>query len=329
VTVSSRRSRLIGVLIAAAAALVMIAAPAAQATFPGPNGRIAFVDFNSEQVYAVNPDGSALVQLTHTDPGRATDHPSWSADSEQLLFTLFRSNRADDHARIWIMDADGSNAHQVATDRPGFRDYGPKFTPDGTHIVFARCRPNDGVCAIWKMRSDGTGKQPLTPFVDDGTNEHVDFAPSVSPDGESIAFGRFFGEGFNGRLFVMNSDGSDPHPITPPRLEAFGPDWSPDGERLVFADKAPRTGSTLFTIGADGTDLEQLTPRNYPFNDIFGAYAPRGNRIAFVSDRNYPDGCCLDLFSVNVGGGPGQLIDTGLSPPGILVPAWGSAPLLP
>lgn len=324
-----RTSRLIGVLVGAAMALAVIAVPPAQATYPGPNGRIAFADFNSEQIYAVNPDGSGLVQLTNIDPGRATNFPSWSADSEQLLFTIFRSNRADDHSRIWVMDADGSNQRQVATDQPGFRDYGPKFTPDGAHIVFARCRPNDGVCAIWKMRSDGTRKQPLTPFVDDGTNEHVDFAPTVSPDGERIAFARFFGEGFNARLFVMNSDGSDPHSIAPPRFEPFAPDWSPDGERLVFGDKAIRTGSSLFTIGAEGTDLQQVTPRNYPFNDFFGVYAPRGNRIAFSSDRAYPDGCCADLFSVRVGGGPGQLIDTGLSPPGNIAATWGSAPLFP
>ena len=50
----------------AALALVaglLLGAPAT-ATYPGPNGRIAFDDFNTGQLYTINPDGTALRQLT-------------------------------------------------------------------------------------------------------------------------------------------------------------------------------------------------------------------------------------------------------------------------
>ena len=323
------RRRLTVLVLIAIAALVALGGTSAEATYPGPNGRIAFSDYVSAQIYAVNPDGSGLAQLTDLDSHHAADHPSWSADGTRILFNVFRFNPDDDHSRIWIMDADGSHQSQVATETPGFRDYAPKFTPDGTKIVFSRCQPNDGVCAIWEMRSDGTHKQALTPFVHDETNEIIDFVPSVSPDGTQIAFGRFADGGFVGRIFVMNADGSDPHSITPPRFEGFAPDWAPDGQRLTFSSYVARLGTAIFSLRPDGTDIEQLTESNFPFNDFSSVYSPRGNRLAFSSDRKFPDLCCADLFEMRVAGGAGHPLGVGLSPPGIINPAWGSAPLVP
>ena len=48
----------------------------------------------------------------------------------------------------------------------------------------------------------------------------------------------------------------------------------------------------------DGTGLHRLTPDRFPHNDALATYSPQGNHIAFVSDRNYPDECCLDLFAI-------------------------------
>ncbi|HEY7152031.1 MAG TPA: hypothetical protein VH391_10150 [Solirubrobacterales bacterium] len=62
----------------------------------------------------------------------------------------------------------------------------------------------------------------------------------------------------------------------------------------------------------------------FPNNDALPGYSPQGNRIAFISDRS---GCCNDLFEINANGGGEKLIDTGLSNPGIVFPAWGTAPL--
>ena len=236
------------------AALLALGATTAGATFPGPNGRIAFSDYVSGQVYAVNPDGSALRQLTHTKPSRGADFPSWSPSGKKILFSRFRNDLPDtDNSRIWIMNADGTSKHQLADDVNGFRDYTPKFTPDAAQIVFTRCQPDDGVCAIWKMRADGTHKQALTPYVHGATDEAVDFGLSVSPDGKRIVFTRFASGGFAARIFVMRADGSHAHPVTPPRLEAGAPDWAPSGHRIVFNSNQPRNGASLFKVKPDGS----------------------------------------------------------------------------
>jgi TolB protein len=324
-----RRPRILLLLLSAAAALAALGAASAQATFPGTNGRIAFGDYISGQISAVNPDGSGLRQLTHLGPNRGADFPSWSPNGRRIVFSIFRTDTSADHSRIWIMRADGTHKRQLADDVQGFRDYTPRYTPDGDQIIFSRCKPDDGVCAIWEMRVDGTHKRALTPYVDGPDNEHVDFGLSVAPDGKRIAFARFFADGILARVFVMRADGSNPHAVTQRWLEGGAPDWSPTGDRIAFNSNSARNGASLFTMRPDGADVRRVTPDRFPHNDALPTYAPQGNRIAFISDRNYPDICCNDLFAVKPDGTGGHMIDTGLSDTGIVWPAWGTAPLVP
>lgn len=62
-----RRLPFLGPVVGVVAAVLMVGAAPAAATFPGQNGRIVFADYMSGQIYAANPDGSALRQLTHTN----------------------------------------------------------------------------------------------------------------------------------------------------------------------------------------------------------------------------------------------------------------------
>jgi Tol biopolymer transport system component len=294
-------------------------APArALATFPGSNGRIAFDDFTTHQIYAVNPDGSALLQLTHQPSGHAAFLPSWSSDGSRILFTVV--NPSNGTIRIWVMRSDGSHQRQVASDAPGYRDYGPHYTPDGARIVFSRCKPDDGVCALWIMRADGTGMQPITPFKE-GPHEAVDFNPSVSPDGQRVAYTAFGQNGITAQIRIVRLDGSGNHAVSPPVLEAGHPDWSPDGSRITFMSNTPGIHNNVYTMAADGSDITQLTTTRYPNNSFLPAYSPEGNKIAMSTDRRYPDLCCVDLFVMDADGSHQHLVRTGLQ--GVIDVAWG------
>ena len=63
--------RTLAVAASLAAACLTIRAAPAMAAGPPATGRIAFDDFVTGQIYAVNPDGTALAQLTH-EPKRFT-----------------------------------------------------------------------------------------------------------------------------------------------------------------------------------------------------------------------------------------------------------------
>lgn len=309
--------------------LALLAAPA-HATFPGPNGRIAFENYFSGEIFAANPDGGGLVQLTHVAPDSFAGQPDWSPDGTRIAFPQAKvPTGGPDIPRIWIMRADGSNPHRLAGAPKGIREYQPNFTPDGRHIVYVRCKAGEPRCALWRMRSDGTDKEAITAYTRPG-EPNVDYMPSISPDGESVAFTRFFRRGVWSRMWMMEIDGSNLRSLTPRRLEAWGPDWSPGGDQITFTNNSNQFGGgDIFTMNPDGTEIQRITPVDYPPNDQEPTYSPEGDRILFGSDRNYPDACCLDLFTIDPDGGAASMIDLGLPDAGLTQPDWGTAPLLP
>lgn len=307
-------------VLALTAGLALAPAGPAQATFPGRDGRIAFGDFMTGQLYTVNPDGSALMQVTHVSAGHRAGRPDWSPDGRQLAYDSDQSGEI----RMYVMDADGSHARLLFRDAPGYRHFGPKFTPGGKTFVFSRCKPDDGVCAIYSVRADGTGLRALTAFKE-GRQEAVDFAPAVSPDGAWITFDRFFSNGITAQVYLMRADGSRAHAITPPRLQALRSNWSPDGRHIAFFSNCCRLGSEVFTVRPDGSAITRLTNSPFPSNNVLPAYSPRGDRIAFSSDRKYSDLCCEDLFVMEADGSGEHLVRTGLT--GVVDVAWGTARL--
>ncbi len=61
------------------------------------------------------------------------------------------------------------------------------------------------------------------------------------------------------------------------------PDWSPDGEMIVFA--SDRDGDyELYLMGADGSEVTQLT--NNDADDVQPRFQPSGDYIVYVSDVN-------------------------------------------
>jgi Tol biopolymer transport system component len=298
--------------------LCLIPGAAAQATFPGANGRIAFDDAVTGQVYAVNPDGTGLVQLTHVARGQFAGDPGWSPDATHIAYESSHGGVI----RLWIMDADGSHKHMVADDLPNASDVGPAYTPDGTRLVYYRCLGR--ACAIYSIGVDGTHRRALTPFVRPPF-EVFDVYPSVAPDG-TIAFSRFNQnvEGILSQVYVMGADGSDPHPVTAPRYEAWWAGWSPDSDRITFSSNCCRLGTNGYVMNRDGTHIRQLTSDRFPYDDFQVVFSPDATRMVFGSNRRYSDLCCFDMFVMKANGTQQTLIDTGLL--GVEDFDWGSAP---
>jgi TolB protein len=289
----------------------------AQGTFPGPNGRIAFADFNTGQLYSINPDGTGLRQLTHVPEGAAAFDPDWSPDGRRIAFASDLSGQP----RLYVMNRDGSHQHLVFSDQPDYNDLLPNYTPDSNRFIFTRCQA-EGVCAIYSVRVDGTQLRALTRFQP--SLDVVDFFPAVSPDGARIAFTRFNAGGIQAQVYVMGADGSGAHPITPPALEGFAPDWTPDGRHVLVASNANRLGSAIYQVRPDGSGLKRLTRPQFPHNDILPSSSPQGNRIVFISDRPYPDLCCRQLFVVRADGSGLRRLATDLT--SVTAPDWGPAP---
>ena len=226
------------------------------------------------------------------------------------------------------MNADGTDKSQVADDADGFRDYTPKLHagrgPYRLHTLQAARR------RLRDLEDAGRRHRQASPHAVHRTapgNEAVDFGLSVSPDGKRVAFARFDADGFAARLFVMGIDGSNPHPVTPPRLEGLPRTGRPTANGSPSRATAHGQGRAS-TRCARRHGPQRLTPDSLPAQRLPPSYSPAGNQIAFGSDRNYPDVMLPRSFAIGATA-PRAHDRHGLSAPGILCPSWGTAPLIP
>jgi len=281
----------------------------ARATFPAKNGRIAFIkavdSLNAVvgDIFTVNPDGSDAKQLTYFgSSGASVGYENWSPDGRHLVFQLFDPNTG--LGQLWLMNSDGSSQHPLMND-PSFNDAQPSFSPDGSQIVFARCGPTN--CAIYRVGTDSTGLAALTPF--DVNPDVFDFDPGYSPDGNTIAFTSSARDGILASIYFMNADGSNIRILTPPALEGWISDWSPDGTRVVFSTNL-FTGvldEEIWAINADGTRPTRLTNNNRDYrgyfagpHDINPSWSPQGDAIVF--ERDAPDYSSSAIYIMNADG---------------------------
>jgi len=270
-------------------AMITVFPSIAHATFPGKNGRIAFVQ--AGEIFTMNPDGGDMRQLTHLGPDLAASWPSWSSDGKQIVFN---EGAADSGGvgEVWLMNSDGSNQHMLLAEE-GFVEQRPSFSPDGTKVVFGRCDLNVGEgdsCGIFTIGSDGHQLKTVVAIRLGDT----DRSPMFSPDGKTIAFIISPDEhgGFNGVTYLVNSDGSNRRRITAPGPCLIRPDWSPDcTEITLFAHFCNPQNEDIAVMHADGSNVRYLTHNGTDFfngpHDRNPAFSPDGNFIVF--ERNSPD----------------------------------------
>jgi serine/threonine protein kinase len=109
------------------------------------------------------------------------------------------------------------------------------------------------------------------------------------------------------QVWLMNADGSNQHAITSQPNGACQPDWSPDGQRLVFispcSNRQVRSflypGASLYFINQDGTGLKPLPMA--PEGDFDPHWSPDGKKIAFTSLRSgKPQIYLLDVNDLSI-----------------------------
>ena len=126
--------------IVAAVTVLLLGVSAAQAAFPGGNGKIVFASDRPDglmyNIYTIRPDGTGLRKLADGEHGR---DPAWSPDGRRIAF--IRHSFAGVNDLVHVMDADGTNLRHVPNS--GFaRD--PSWSPDGAHIVFTQVQDGAG-----------------------------------------------------------------------------------------------------------------------------------------------------------------------------------------
>jgi len=183
-------------------------------------------------------------------------------------------------ASVWVINVDGSHPVELleftAEDGKESECIVSKivWSPDSTRILIHRnCVPHHPDIIL---------------VVNVLTGEVTEIGPgsggSWSPDGQYVAYARnrhpsdlddVYG------LYVATADGREKKLVLQwNEFEGYnaGPEWSPDGERLVFSDG----NSRVYTISRDGTQLRQLLEGyTYP------QWSPDGKYVSLIRESEY------------------------------------------
>jgi Tol biopolymer transport system component len=321
-------------LLAAAAALVLGAAPGAAGT--ASPSRIAFAlegrgpsgDLTS--LYTVRPNGSGLRRLTVPPTLQALggdSGPSWAPHGRRLVFERNLPYWGTDRMRLMSVSANGGAA--TALTRGPF-DAMPSFAPDGRRIAFTRVQRSLVAPSAGLFTVDRSGGH-LAPLLSDG----IDLSAAWSPDGRTIAFSRLASADRpleQATLFLAAADGSTVRQLGTTPVRGVSPTWSPDGKLLAFVSFADEHGppcdaascppsGELYDVRADGTGLTRLTRSRA--DDEHPTWSPDGRRIAFSSGFSLRrQGHARWLMVMPAAGGRATRIGRFA---GVLDPAWSPA----
>jgi hypothetical protein len=267
-----------------ATALLLLAPTAAQANFPGSNGRIAFnwtFGCDGSMIADMRPDGSGRRLLTADacvidGPPRAA-FPDYSADGRTIAFVR--------DGRLMTMTAEGAGALPVPGIAP-VADGRPTLSPDGNQVAYTRVVSNRQ--AIFRANLDGSGERRL----------RVGSHPRWSPGGRNMVFITP-----TGRIATMRVDsGQIFHRHLNVRADSV--DWRPDGHRVVFASR----GGDLFVIRAkhDGVPRRLTDTRA---REAMPVWSPNAQRIAFVRELAHgEEEIRYAVFTMPAAGGPARRV---------------------
>ena len=272
------------VLMACAAALLAVPKEA-QATFPGKNGKIAYV--SDQVIYTVKPNGEGKTKVTE-----GID-PSYSPDGKKIAYAA--SDGTD--YEIYAINAQGGCKSQLTNNDTDDTD--PAYSPNGEKIAY--------------LRYDGTDNEIYTINVRTGdraqltNNKETEEEPSYSPDGKSIAYMSYAGH--DNEIYTINASGENKTQLTNNDKDDFDPNYSPDGKRIVYwaYDGSPTRGyqdGEIYTMNAfDGGGKLKLTHNNGK-DDVYPSYSPDGKSIVYkgLKSLQYNDGGGA-IYTISAGGG--------------------------
>ena len=211
---------------------------------------------------SVSPDGTRLAYAADSEgqrdvwirpmgrgePINLSDHPSqdsgpaWSPDGRGVAF--FSDRDVDAGQELYFHALDTGALTRLTAD--AYYDSGADWGPDGSWIAFTRFYPaeSEGGQGAGEVVSLDLATGTITDVTSmaGGYNGGVD----VSPDGSQIAFHRTSDTG--SELWVVDADGSNPRALTDTFVDEYDPEWSPDGEWLLFSAGTQSDGAGTFDL---------------------------------------------------------------------------------
>ncbi|MBC7868293.1 MAG: PD40 domain-containing protein [Gloeobacteraceae cyanobacterium ES-bin-316] len=170
-----------------------------------------------------------------------------SPKGDKIIFTSMR----DGDLELYTMNLDGKNVKRI-TSALGY-DGGAWFSPDGNKIIWRASRPS----------------------TQEEIREYKDLLAQnlVAPT--------------NMEVWVANADGSDARQVTHLAQANWAPNFTPDGNHLIFCSNHEYKRGfpfNMYLTNLDGSNMQKIS-RDKGF-DAFPMFSQDGKKIVFSSNRN-------------------------------------------
>ncbi len=238
--------------------------------------RIAYLG-NDLNIYIVDPKGGEPLALTKDGDGATThayEYPTWSPDNRRIAFLgiNYSGNSATD-ATLYSVTPNGETRTELFKSKEHFPFY-LYWSPDSRLVGFLTAKTQTNL-ALNVARPD----QP------DSAEEVENGQPlywAWSPDGKQVFMhsGGARADSANARLALLPiGDKSSAQPLSSNPGSFLAPQWSPDGQHLLFSTQDASRKEALAIANPRGEEAKVLF--NYDGRISF-AWSPAGNRIAFI-----------------------------------------------
>ena len=187
---------------------------------------------------------------------------------------VYRTSGQNQFVGLHWIDARGNE--ESLPIKPGAYQH-PRLSPDGERIALTITSPTSQDIGVYDVR-----RKVLLPLTFGGGSYQF---PVWTTDGRYIVFSR--GTALGGMSWTRADGASQPQVLTQSKNGQFPWSFSPDGERLAFADFAQGSGDILTVpVDIDSGGLKAGKPE--PFlrtsaNELYPAFSPDGRWIAYRS----------------------------------------------
>jgi TolB protein len=171
---------------------------------------------------------------------------------------------------LYVIPVEGGAPRRLTTDPA--QDGLPRWTADGRSVVFTSRR--SGNWQLWSVPAEGGAPKRLR------TNAYTEWQADESPDGRTLAFL----SNAEGPEFLWLLDRSTGHlrALVRHRRRAIlgNPDWSPEGDRIVFSSNQ-RQGHQIYVVDVASGEEKRVSP----VGGCEPRFSPDGRKIVYVGRR--------------------------------------------